>query len=168
MAWGMAREIFDGSHPNIRPPEEQTWGMFIDAGTFHDQSISLDWRSNVPGSGAPESIMIAAVQSLENRGFRVSDDGYRYLAEGLEAYSKKDFIRLQMLPALLRRELASAVKDPESDYWNYHHYTTLEEYLASVKFSDASPEDTGTRHSKGSPRTCAGTSRTSRWRIWSI
>ncbi|MBR4504125.1 MAG: ADP-ribosylglycohydrolase family protein [Candidatus Methanomethylophilaceae archaeon] len=140
-AWEMARKIFEESQPNVRPSEEQTWGMYIDVGAFHDQSISLDWGSNVPGSGAPESIMVAAVQSLENRGYLVSDDGYRYLAEGLEAYSKRDFRRLHMMSALLRRELAAAKKNPESGYWKYRCYSTLDDYLGSVEFPEAVPVD---------------------------
>lgn len=140
-AWEMARGIFDGSHPGVRPKEEQTWGMFIDAGAFHDQSVFLDWGSNVPGSGAPESLMVAAVQSMENRGYRVSDEGYRYLNEGLQAYRDKDPIRLQTVSALLRSELADAEKDPESDYWKYNYYGSFDDYLSSVKFPDPYPVD---------------------------
>ncbi len=141
-AWEMARELFRESRPNVRPTEEQTWDIFIDARTFYDQNISLDWGSNVPGSGAPESIMVAAVQSLENRGYRVSDDGYRYLAEGQKAFEEKDFIAVQRWSALLRRELAVAEKDPGSDYWKCRQYSESEEYIHAVDFPDPVPVDT--------------------------
>ena len=67
-AWEMAQEIFHNAQPVIRSEEEQTWTDNVDVSGFYDDNLSLDWGSNVPGSGAPEKIMVAAVQALENRG----------------------------------------------------------------------------------------------------
>ncbi len=133
-AWEIARELFLQAHPIIRPTEEQTWEDNLDVSVFYDQILALDWGSNVPGSGAPEKIMVAAVQALENRGYRVGERGYRYLKEGLKAFEKKDFVLLYRYSALLRRELEEAEKDPESDYWNYRCYRTFAEYLGAVTF----------------------------------
>ena len=149
----MARRIFLDSEPGVRKTEEQTWGMFIDASAFYDQNISLDWGSNVPGSGAPESIMVAAVQSLENRGYVVSDKGYEYLEKGLEAFSKRDFDKVHRFSALLRRELADAEKDPESDYWKYRQYNDLEECMDSVAFPEAADVDVEGREFREKIRT---------------
>lgn len=141
-AWEMAQKIFTEACPVVRSAEEQTWTDNVDVSAFYDDNLSLDWGSNVPGSGAPEKIMVAAVQALENRGYRVSEKGYGYLKEGLQAFEEKDFIRLHQVSALLRRELAAAEKDEISDYWNYRYYYSFEEYEKEVSFPKAVPVDT--------------------------
>ena len=138
-AWEMARELFTGADPIIRSAEEQTWEDNLDVSGFYDQSLALDWGSNVPGSGAPEQIMVAAVQALENRGYRVSERGYRYLDDGLKAFKQKDYVLLHQYSALLRRELAEVEKDPDSAYWNYRYYRTLADYMEAVTFPKPVP-----------------------------
>ncbi len=135
-AWEVARELFLQADPIIRSAEEQTWEESIDASIFYDQNLAMDWGSNVPGSGAPERIMVAAVQALENRGYKVSEQGYQYLNDGLKAFAQKDYILLHQYSALLRKELAEAKKDLESDYWNYRYYQTFAEYLEEVTFPE--------------------------------
>lgn len=132
----MARELFLKARPVVRSTDEQTWEDNLDVSLFYDQNITLDWSSTVPGSGAPEHIMVAAVQALENRGYKVSEDGYRYLREGLKAAEQKDFVLLHRYSALLRRELANAEKDQSSEYWNYRYYRSFEEYKEAVPFPD--------------------------------
>ena len=136
-AWEMAQNIFWNAQPVIRSEEEQTWTDNVDVSGFYDDNLSLDWGSNVPGSGAPEKIMVAAVQALENRGYQVSEKGYQLLQDGLLAHAKKDFVKLHQISALLRRELANAVKDDTSPYWNYRYYHSFEEYEEQVIFPKA-------------------------------
>jgi ADP-ribosylglycohydrolase len=140
-AWEMAQELFSNARPVIRQEEEQTWTDNVDVSVFYDDNLSLDWGSNVPGSGAPEKIMVASIQALENRGYQVSDEGYRLLEEGLKAHEKKDFVALHAISALLRRELANAKKDPQSDYWKYMVYESFEQYEKAVTFPEAIPVD---------------------------
>ena len=136
-AWEMAQEIFHNAQPVIRSEEEQTWTDNVDVSGFYDDNLSLDWGSNVPGSGAPEKIMVAAVQALENRGYLVSEKGYQLLHEGLAAHEAGDFVKLHQVSAQLRRELAHAVKDEISPYWNYRYYHSFEEYEEQVIFPEA-------------------------------
>lgn len=140
-AWEMARSIFEHAQPVIRSAQEQTWTDNVDVSGFYDDNLSLDWGSNVPGSGAPEKIMVAAVQALENRGYKVSERGYELLEEGLKAHEEKDFVKLHQVSALLRRELAEAVKDEGASYWQYHFYHSFEEYEQNVSFPEAVPVD---------------------------
>ena len=135
-AWEIASELFMQAKPIIRSAEEQTWEESIDVSAFYDQNLALDWGSNVPGSGAPEKIMVAAVQALENRGYKVSEEGYLYLNEGLKAAERQDYVLLHRYSALLRRELAEAEKDPASEYWKYRYYITFEDYLEAVAFPE--------------------------------
>ena len=133
-AWEMASELFLQAKPIVRSAEEQTWEDNLDVSVFYDQNLALDWGSNVPGSGAPEQIMVAAVQAMENRGYQISEKGYQYLNDGLKAATQKDYVLLHRLSALLRRELAEAKKDPESEYWKYQYDRTFEDYASAVTF----------------------------------
>ena len=140
-AWEMAQDIFTNARPVIRQKGEQTWTDNVDVSGFYDDNLSLDWGSNVPGSGAPEKIMVAAVQATENKGLKVSEEGYRLLQEGLKAHEEKDFVKLHEVSALLRRELAQAKKDPNSLYWNYTVYESFNQYADFVKFPKKIPID---------------------------
>lgn len=135
-AWEIAQKIFYEAQPVIRSEEEQTWTDNVDVSGFYDDNLSLDWGSNVPGSGAPEKIMVAAVQALENRGYLVSRKGYELLEEGLLAHRDKDFVKLHQVSAQLRRELAEAEKDETSPYWKFRYYHSFEEYQKQVSFPE--------------------------------
>ena len=147
-AWEKAQQIFREARPVVRSEEEQTWTDNVDVSQFYDDNLSLDWGSNVPGSGAPEKIMVAAVQALENRGYQVSEAGYRFLEQGLAAHQEQDFVKLHQLSALLRRELMNAKKDENSEYWKYKYYHSFEEYEKEVSFPDAVAVDTSTEDFK--------------------
>lgn len=136
-AWEMAQDIFTNAKPVIRTEEEQTWTDNVDVSAFYDDNLALDWGSNVPGSGAPEKIMVAAIQALENRGYRVSEEGYRLLLEGLKANEDKNFVKLHQISALLRRELAMAEKDDTSSYWDYTVYHSFEQYEKMIEFPES-------------------------------
>ena len=138
-AWEMARDLFLQARPVVRSAEEQTWEDSVDVSDFYDQNLALDWGSTVPGSGAPEKIMVAAVQAMENRGYRIGEKGYRYLDEGLKAAGQKDYVLLHRCSALLRRELAEAEKDPESAYWTYGSYRTFGDLLEAAAFPEPVP-----------------------------
>ena len=143
-AWEIESELFSGAKPVVRQADEQTWEDNFDVSGFYDQNLSLDWGSNVPGSGAPEKIMVAAVQALENSGYKVSEEGYRDLERGLDAFDRKDFVELHKCSALLRRELANAEKDPASEYWKYHYYKDFQDYESAVEFPARVPVDPDT------------------------
>ena len=76
-AWEMNRELFLQAETGSASEEEHTWEDNLDVSVFYDRILALDWGSNVPGSGAPEHIMVADGQALENRGYRISEKGYR-------------------------------------------------------------------------------------------
>jgi len=72
-AWEIARDLYVNAKPVVLEEKDQTWEILKEVSNFYDQLLSIDWESNVPGSGAPEKIMVAAVQALENRGYKVKD-----------------------------------------------------------------------------------------------
>lgn len=132
-AWEMASQLYRNAKPVLLDEDEQTWEVMKTVSGFYDQLAGLDWKSNVPGSGAPETIMVAAVQALENRGYIV-EDSEELLNEGLKAFDDKDFIRLHQISSLMRKRLLEAKKDPDSPYWKYKYYDNFEEYEKDIQF----------------------------------
>ena len=139
-AWEMASQLYRNAKPVILDEEEQTWEVMKTVSGFYDQLAGLDWKSNVPGSGAPETIMVAAVQALENRGYSV-EDSEELLKEGLKAFDEKDFIKLHQVSALMRKRIMEAKKDPGSAYWNYKQYESFEEYVEKLEFPEYEKTD---------------------------
>ncbi len=135
-AWQIASDVFRNASPRLLTEEEQTWEAYISTSDFYDQQTSLVWGSNVPGSGAPEKIMVAAVQAMENRGYRASEEMETLLGQGLEAAKQKDMITLQQVTARLWHEIGKMEKDTESPYWSYRYYDSFEMYASSVQFPE--------------------------------
>lgn len=140
-AWELAGELYRNAKPVVLTEEDQTWTANLETMKFYDQILSLDWASNVPGSGAPERIMAAAVQALENRGYRAGARAYELLEAGMEAHAGEDYVTLHKISAELRYELAHAEKDESSPYWGYTAYTSFEQYEKAVQFPKETPVD---------------------------
>ncbi len=138
-AWEMAGELYWNAQPVVLSEEDQTWTANLETQKFYDQLLSLDWGSHVPGSGAPERIMVAAVQALENRGYLAGDRAYELLEEGLGVHAEENYVRLHEISAELRYELARAVRDEASPYWSYTQYTSFAQYEKAVRFPAAEP-----------------------------
>jgi len=135
-AWEIAQELYTNAKPVILQEEDQTWEILKDVSKFYDNLVGLDWGSNVPGSGAPEKIMVAAVQAMENRGYIVNNSG-TLLEEGLKAFEEKDFVKLHKISAELRYELLNAEKDKSHDYWKYEYYKSYDEYRNKIEFPES-------------------------------
>jgi ADP-ribosylglycohydrolase len=132
-AWELAYDIYSNAKPSVLSSEEQGWGALKEVSNFYDNLLSLDWSSNVPGSGAPEKIMVASIQALENRGYK-ADRAYELLEQGMKAHGEGDKVKLQKISAEIKNEFMNAKKDESSPYWQYKYYNTFEEYEKSVEF----------------------------------
>ncbi len=146
-AWEIAYNLYSNAKPRILSEEDQTWTALKAVSKFYDNSISLDWASNVPGSGAPERIMVAAVQALENRGYEIKD-AYELLDKGTKAHAEGDFISLHKISAELRNNFLNATKNEKSDYWNYKGYENFEDYAKDANFPKSEKVDTNTEKFK--------------------
>lgn len=135
-AWEMAYDLYSNAKPTILQEGEQGWAGLTAVADFYDGILKLDWNSNVPGSGAPEIAMIAAVQALENRGYTV-ENAYELLEKGQQAYKENNKVMLQRISAELRNEFLNAKKNEDSDYWKYTYYENFEQYEKQVKFPEA-------------------------------
>lgn len=146
-AWELSREKTDDAVPKILKDEEQTWEDNIDVGDADDFHLRLLWNSNVPGSFAPESIMLAAIQAKENMGYIVSG-GVELWEAGQDAYSRNDMVALNQISSKLWYSVNSAQKDMQHPSWKFTHYESWEQLTASVQFQEASPVDKGSFYDK--------------------
>lgn len=136
----MAYNLFSNAKPRILAEEDQTWTALKAVSKFYDNNLSLDWASNVPGSGAPEKIMVAAVQAMENRGYEIKD-AYELLEKGNKAHAEGDYISLHKISAELRSNFLNATKNENSEYWKYKVYNNFEEYAENANFPKSETVD---------------------------
>src|SRR5690606_36646289 len=96
---------------------------------------AMFWRSNVPGSAAPECLMAGALQSLENKGF-VLAPYEELLRDGLAALGKGDFETLYRIDMRLRVLMRAAQPDPDHAPQKTVRCRAWEEFDAAVHWPD--------------------------------
>lgn len=139
-AWEKAYDLIQNADPVVLDEEEQTWKLMNEVEAFHDSFLKVMWHSHVPGSGAPESLMVGAVQSMYNMGYE-TDDLEPLLEEGEEAYRRGDMPQLQRITARLFRELERLPRNEQSPYWRFKPYASWDAYEQQVRFPQGDPFD---------------------------
>ena len=137
-AWELVRQMTDNAVPKLLSEEEQTWEALFEVEAAEDFHMKLLWQSNVPGSYAPESIMLAAIQSKENLGYIV-DNGIELYEQGLEALKNGDMVRLNMITTELWHAVNNARKDENAESWKYKQYHDWESFRSDARFPDRMP-----------------------------
>lgn len=146
-AWELSREKTDNAIPKILTDEEQTWEDNIDVGDAEDFHLKLLWNSNVPGSFAPESIMLAAIQAKENMGYVVTG-GVELWEKGQDAYARDDMVSLNQISSKLWFSVNSAQKNLQHSSWKFTRYESWEQFASNVHFTEPSPVDTESFYDK--------------------
>ena len=132
-AWQIERQKMDEAIPKILTEEEQTWNFAEVLEQHADAMTKLYWSSHVPGSYAPESIMIAAIQAMENKGY-VFQQADQLIQEGLTALAKDDLLKLHEISGLLWQEINQATPDKTHRYYSYKHYHSFDDVLKVITF----------------------------------
>ncbi|WP_125154617.1 ADP-ribosylglycohydrolase family protein [Clostridium rectalis] len=132
-AWEMEHELTSKAIPVVLSEEEQTWDSAIDFDKHEATKLKLLWKSNVPGSFAPERVLVGGIQSMENMGYHV-EGAEKYIKEAVKALEENNLVKLNKVTARVCRELNNAKKDIKSPYWKYKMYSTWEQYKNSVSF----------------------------------
>lgn len=149
-AWEREAQRLEAAIPEKREEQDETWSAMAALEEGQDNHVRLQWYSEVPGSGAPECLMEAAVQALENRGMIVP--GWQSLAdEGLDALQAGDMPRLISTHVRLWNALGAAEKDPDSSYWDYPRYDSWDSFAADCDFDTPGADRTGQEPSRRSP-----------------
>jgi len=132
-AWQIERQKMDEAIPKILTEEEQTWNFAEVLEQHADAMTKLYWSSHVPGSYAPESIMIAAIQAMENKGY-VFQQADQLIQDGLTALAKDDLLKLHEISGLLWQEIHQATPDTSHSYYSYTHYHSFDDVLKVITF----------------------------------
>ena len=133
-AWELELDVLKKGMPVILSEEEQTWDFSFKIEEVMNTSIAQRWESHVPGSGAEEHVIIAAMQAMHNMGYDVSE-AEQLMDEGLAAYAAGDCGRMAALYSKVLYRLSGAPKDESHPYWRYTVYHSYEQYRQAVSFT---------------------------------
>lgn len=126
--------------PEVSDDNEEDWMTYVKNGNRSDEQLFTDWYSEVPGSKAPCHLVVAAIQSMYNKGYEVSE-AEKYIEEGLSALADRDGGRIQRVTARIYSCLNQAPKAEEAAYWKYPIYRTFADVKARTDFGVPAPYD---------------------------
>lgn len=130
-AWELEYETMQNSQPVILSEDEQGWMFAEKVEEVEDEMIRMKWHSNVPGSGATEHVIIAAIQDMENMGYDVAE-AEKLMEEGISYSEKNDILGMARLACRVFNRLSNAPKIPDHPYWSYKIYDSFEKVLEDV------------------------------------
>ncbi|MFP4510553.1 MAG: ADP-ribosylglycohydrolase family protein [Spirochaetaceae bacterium] len=125
-AWERERATMTAARPKLREEDDQTWNAIQGLEDSEDAQVRMLWYSEVPGSGAPERLMVAGVQALENRGMIV--DGWESLVDrGIAALDAGDMPALHEVTTIMWQAFANARRDETAAYWQFQNIENWEQ-----------------------------------------
>ncbi|BES64699.1 hypothetical protein SANA_11380 [Gottschalkiaceae bacterium SANA] len=132
-AWESVRKITDEAVPRRLAEDEQTWDAMNEVEAQVDFMLRLYWDSHVPGSYAPESLMLASIQAVENQG-KLVENGMDLYEEGLAAFEAEDMVALHRVTAKLKYKVNTAKKDMAHSYWRSAYYDNFTQFAEDSSF----------------------------------
>ncbi|MEW6522904.1 MAG: ADP-ribosylglycohydrolase family protein [Bacillota bacterium] len=142
LAHQLERQIRQNAVPRLLDAGEQTWDAIGRLRQIEDERVQMFWYSQVPGSGAPERLMVAACQAMANRGYQVSR-AEALLLDGIHCLDTGDLPRLHRITARIFHELQCAPCNHQSPYWKYAQVNNWEEYVQLVSLPEPVAVDVG-------------------------
>ena len=133
-AWEYDYELIQNAIPKILSKEEQTWENAFEDDAVEYSRIEELWWSNVPGSYAPEQLIIAAILSMYNMGYDVIE-AEKLIPDGIDAYKSKNKVLLCQITAKIFQILNSAKVIKDHPHWKYPQYDSFDDYIKKVDFS---------------------------------
>lgn len=109
---------------------------YVREGRASDNRLFNDWISSIPDSKAPCDVVVAAIQSMEHRGYDVSE-AERYIEAGLKAAQEKDGASLQVITAKIYDALNRAPKKEDNEYDKYTVYLDFAQVAEHLNFPKA-------------------------------
>lgn len=138
-AWEFAADMLRAAEPVVLSETEQSWDSSASMQQL-DFERRLFWDSHVPSSGAPECLMAAALQSLENKGFRLAP--YEsLLRQGLAAVASGDMEALHVADMRLRALMRAARPDPAHPSQRTLRFSEFAAFDAQAAWPDDVPVD---------------------------
>lgn len=132
-AWEISYDLLMNAKPRLSTGEGEWTENKFDIGQIEVEELRKRWDVEVPGSLAPDMVLIGAIGAVYNMGYDVTE------AEALipviqKAYDENDDMNFLKYVAKLYYLLSSAKKIEGHPYWNYTMYESFEQYAAAVKF----------------------------------
>lgn len=125
-AWQLELETMQAARPVVLSEEEQGWSVCERYDRMECHLNEMKWKSNVPGSGAEEHVIVAAMQDMENMGYDVSA-AEALIEEGMEALERGDQAKLALLTGRVFHLLSVA---PRTEGHPYHRYPVYDRFEA--------------------------------------
>ncbi|HRX14183.1 MAG TPA: ADP-ribosylglycohydrolase family protein [Eubacteriales bacterium] len=138
-AWESEYKLMSEAIPVVLKDEEQGWSAMGDVEKADDAMLRMKWQSNVPGSNAPERVIIAAVADMENMGYDVSE-AEKLIDEGLNFLKKNDMVSLNRITCRIWRIFDSAKQIKGHPSLKFRVYDTFNKYLMDVNKKQVLPE----------------------------
>jgi ADP-ribosylglycohydrolase len=126
-------DLIRNAKPKLLSEEEQTWKQAFEADKAESERVRMMWQSDVPGSGAPTSLVIAAVLSVYDMGYDVTE-AENLIPEGLDAMSRNDDVALARITASIFYQINVAQRISSHPYWEFSTYETFADILKEVRF----------------------------------
>ena len=140
-AYEYNHEIITQAIPKILTEEEQTWEDAFDVEETNWGAVKLLWGSHVPGSYAPERVLLGGILSMYNMGYDVTE-AEKLIPEAIRMREEEDRIGLSRLTAKVFHILNNAEKIDDHPYHSYTFYDTFEKYRNAVEFEKYTLPDT--------------------------
>jgi ADP-ribosylglycohydrolase len=140
-AYEYNHELIANAIPVILKEEEQTWESAFTADDENWMHTKLLWGSNVPGSYAPERVLLAGILSMYNMGYDVIE-AEALIPSALEALEKEDKIELTRITARVFYLLNQAKQIEGHPYLKYKVYDRFDDYASNVTFCEYEPYQT--------------------------
>jgi ADP-ribosylglycohydrolase len=139
-AWELERRNMDISVPkHLDDNNEEFWEEQQEGPEeAQDALMKVYWSSKVPGSRASESLMVAAVQATENRGYIVKGAQDLWLS-GLSAVAADEKVAMHKGFYEIMEACRTAEKDESSPYWKQQMCDSFADHEKAVKFPQAKP-----------------------------
>lgn len=118
-----------GADREAKGDDAARWKQVVEALSAPVRLARILWYSEVPGSGAPDRLVVGAIQSVENRGFDVSR-AEMLIEPAQRAYDEGKDLLLSRIVAEIYRELWQAPPIPEHPYHHFEHPVTWDEVEA--------------------------------------
>ena len=137
-AWQLEQELTRNAKPQPAEDQDAAWGGISTFEQQNDDLLKMQWYSRVPGSQAPERLMVAAVQAMENRGMQLPNSG-EILDEALAAFERGDLAALHIAHMRLQNAIGRARPVGDHPYWSYTLYHSFDELRQDMSFPSVEP-----------------------------
>lgn len=143
-AWESEYELMCSAKPVVLAEEEQGWTAMHAVEAADDALLRMKWASNVPGSFAPERVIIGAIADMDSMGYDVSA-AESLIEDGLKCLAEDDMIGLQRITCKIWNVFDNAKKIEGHPSHEFAVYDSFEKYLAAVDKTVFPEYDMGTK-----------------------